>query len=274
MQITAKTSVYCLIGHPVGHSLSPLVHNQAFKATGHQGVYVAFDTADHAGSAAAIRALGIKGASVTIPHKVNIMAHLDEIDGHARQIGAVNTILHSGGKLHGYNTDGYGGQKAIEEKTSIAKKKVLIIGAGGAARALGFSFKNRGADVCIANRTYEKARFLAQDLGAVSVSLDEISDRNFDILVNTTPVGMHPATDAVPVPESVLTPGMYVMDIIYNPVRTKLLQKAEAAGCHVIDGVGMFVFQGAAQFSLWTGIEAPVAQMRRVVYEYLNNLDK
>ncbi|MCF8037092.1 MAG: shikimate dehydrogenase [Desulfobacteraceae bacterium] len=269
MEISAKTPVYCVIGHPVGHSLSPLMQNRAFAAAGCDGIYAAFDTADPKGAAAGIRALGIRGASVTIPHKVGIMDFLDEIDESAREIGAVNTIVNSGGKLRGCNTDGQGAVRALGENISVSGKKVLILGAGGAARAIVHALKANGADPYIANRTHEKARLLAQDLGAQAVSMDEISGGSFDIMVNTTPVGMHPYTDAMPVPESALAPGMYVMDIIYNPLCTKLLTKAEAAGCHVIDGAGMFVYQGALQFSLWTGRDAPVAQMRQVVYEHL-----
>ncbi|MFP3981957.1 MAG: shikimate dehydrogenase [Desulfobacterales bacterium] len=269
MEISAKTPVYCVIGHPVGHSLSPLMHNRAFAAAGCDGIYAAFDTADAKGAAAGIRALGIRGASVTIPHKVGIMAHLDEIDENAREIGAVNTIVNSGGKLTGCNTDGQGAVRALAENIAVSGKKVLIIGAGGAARAIVHGLKAGGADPYIANRTHEKAHQLAEDMGAQAVSMEAISGRSFDIMVNTTPVGMHPDTDAVPVPESALVPDMHVMDIIYNPLRTRLLAKAEAAGCHVIDGVGMFVYQGALQFSLWTGIDAPVVQMRQVVYEHL-----
>ncbi|MGM0788109.1 MAG: shikimate dehydrogenase [Thermodesulfobacteriota bacterium] len=271
MQISAKTPVYCVIGHPVGHSLSPLMQNRAFAASGRQGVYVAFDAKDPRGAAEGLRALGIRGASVTIPHKVDIMYHLDETHDHARKIGAVNTIVNSEGRLFGYNTDGIGAVRAMEENTSVTGKKVLVIGAGGAARAVCYALSRAGADVHIANRTHEKARLLAGDLNAQAVPVQDISEISFDIMVNTTPVGMHPDTDAMPVPESVLRPGMYVMDIIYNPLRTNLLAKAEIAGCRVIDGVGMFVFQGAAQFSLWTGIDAPVAQMRQAVYEHLQH---
>jgi len=270
MEISAKTPVYCVIGHPVGHSLSPLMQNRAFAAAGCDGVYAAFDTANPEGAAAGIRALGIRGASVTIPHKVPIMDFLDEIDDNARAIGAVNTIVNSGGKLRGCNTDGRGAVRALEEHIAVSGKKVLILGAGGAARAIVHGLKASGADPYIANRTPDKARLLAQDLGAQAVSMDAISGRSFDIMINTTPVGMHPDTDAMPAPESVLAPEMHVMDIIYNPLGTKLLAKAEAAGCHVIDGAGMFVYQGALQFSLWTGRDAPVAQMRQVVYKYLN----
>ncbi|MCF8111461.1 MAG: shikimate dehydrogenase [Desulfobacteraceae bacterium] len=271
MKISAKTPVYCVIGHPVGHSLSPLMHNTALDAAGCDGVYVAFDTVNPGGAADSIRALGIRGASVTIPHKVEIIKSLDEIDENAREIGAVNTIVNCDGKLSGYNTDGIGAVQAMEEYSSASGKKALVIGAGGAARAVCHGLIKRDLNVYIANRTHEKARLLAEDLNARAVHMEEISGKNFDILINTTSVGMHPHTDTMPVPESALRPGMCVMDIIYNPVRTSLLKRAEALGCRTIDGVGMFVLQGAAQFFLWTGKQAPVEQMRKVVYEYLQD---
>lgn len=273
IRIDASTAVFAVIGHPVAHSLGPLMHNRAFAETGYPGVYVAFDAADPAGAASAVRALGIRGASVTIPHKVAVMDHLDEIDDEARAIGAVNTIVNKEGRLIGSNTDGLGALRAIEEATPVSGKRVLVIGAGGAARAVGHALAARGARIHIANRTHEKARRLAGDLGAEAVGLGEIFGRHFDILVNTTPAGMHPDTGTMPVPESVLQPGMYIMDIVYNPVRTMLLDKAEKMGCRAIDGVGMFVHQGAAQFSLWTKMQAPVAQMRQAVYDHLNSLD-
>ncbi|MFP4160163.1 MAG: shikimate dehydrogenase [Desulfobacterales bacterium] len=274
MRISAKTPVYCVIGHPVGHSLSPLMHNAAFETAGIHGVYVGFDTNDSAGAADSIRALGISGASVTIPHKVDIMARLDEIDDNARQIGAVNTIVNREGKLSGSNTDGIGAVRAMEEYAPASGKKALIIGAGGAARAVCHGLMQKSARVYIANRTHEKAQMLAGDLKAQPIAMDEVSGESFDILINTTSVGMHPDTDAMPVPESVLRPGMCVMDIIYNPLFTKLLKRAESLGCRIIDGAGMFVYQGAAQFSLWTGKHAPVKQMRQAVYDHLNSLDK
>ncbi|MFP4257160.1 MAG: shikimate dehydrogenase [Desulfobacterales bacterium] len=274
MRISAKTPVYCVIGHPVGHSLSPLMQNRAFAASGCSGIYVAFDSKDPRGAADSIRALGISGASVTIPHKVDIMARLDEIDDNARQIGAVNTIVNRDGKLSGFNTDGIGAVRAMEEHGPASGKKALIIGAGGAARAVCHGLMQKSASVCIANRTHEKALRLAGDLKAQAIPMEEISQNTFDILINTTSVGMHPDTDAMPVPESVLRPGMCVMDIIYNPLFTKLLKRAESLGCRIIDGAGMFVYQGAAQFSLWTGKHAPVKQMRQAVYDHLNSLDK
>ncbi len=271
MQISSKTSVYCVIGHPVVHSLSPPMHNRAFLSAGHDAVYVAFDTNDPAGAADSIRTLGIRGASVTIPHKADIMAQLDEIDENARSIGAVNTMVNRGGRLFGYNTDGQGAVRAVLEKTTLEDKTAVIVGAGGAARAIGHAFSRQGASLYITNRTEKNGRQLAEELNAGFAAMDELSGIPADILVNTTPVGMHPNTDAIPVPKSVFRPGMFVMDIVYNPLRTRLLAEAEACGCHVIDGVGMFVYQGAGQFSLWTGAEAPVAEMREIVYNFLNS---
>ena len=272
--IDAATEVYGVIGHPVAHSKSPVMHNQAFAETGYPGVYAAFDVTDVAGAAAGIRALGIRGMSVTIPHKVAVMAYLDEIHDQAREIGAVNTIVNERGRLIGHNTDGEGAVQALLEHTTLSGKTVAVLGAGGAARAVGHGLCSQGdTRVIFANRTEKKARHMARDLGAEFVPIADLENSRFDILVNTTPVGMHPQTQAMAVSESVLRPGLVVMDIVYNPLETRLLKHARQRGCTVIDGVGMFVYQGAAQFALWTGRTPPVARMREAVYHTLNPVD-
>jgi shikimate dehydrogenase len=269
--IDAAIEVYGVMGHPVAHSKSPVMHNQAFAETGYPGVYAAFDVTDVAGAAAGIRALGIRGMSVTIPHKVKIMAFLEEIDDQAREIGAVNTIVNHRGRLIGHNTDGAGAVQALLEHTGLFGKTVVVIGAGGAARAVGYGLcRLGGTRVMFANRTEQKARHMARDLGAEFVPMADLEKTAFDILVNTTPVGMHPQTQAMAVSESVLRPDLVVMDIVYNPLETQLLKLARQRGCTVIDGVGMFVYQGARQFALWTGLEPPIAQMRQAVWEALN----
>ncbi|MFW6284168.1 MAG: shikimate dehydrogenase [Desulfosalsimonas sp.] len=272
--IDAATELYGVIGHPVAHSKSPVMHNRAFAETGYPGIYAAFDVTDPAGAAAGIRALGIRGVSVTIPHKVAVMAFLEEIDDQARAIGAVNTIVNDQGRLIGHNTDGEGAVQALLEHIRLSGKTVVVLGAGGAARAVGHGLCSHGGTrVIFANRTEQKARYMAQDLGAEFVPMAGLENTGFDILINTTPVGMHPHTEAMAVAESVLRPNLVVMDIVYNPLETMLLKRARDCGCTVIDGVGMFVYQGARQFSLWTGLEPPIAQMRQAVYEALNPLD-
>jgi shikimate dehydrogenase len=267
--IDSRTEVYGVIGDPVGHSLSPLMQNRAFRAAGINAVYAAFPVTDLACAIAGVRALRIRGLSVTIPHKEAIIPLLDEVDPLAGRIGAVNTVLNRQGRLAGYNTDAEGAVKALSEKTSLPGRDVLILGAGGAARAIGFGVREKGAKIHIAGRSAKKGRALADVLGGRYVSIDDVSEAPRDILVNATSVGMHPDTDRMPIPVHVLSPQMTVMDIVYNPLRTRLLSAAEERGAQVIDGAAMFVHQGAAQFALWTGTEAPAALMKQAAYEAL-----
>lgn len=268
--ISSHTNTFCVIGDPVRHSLSPLMHNAAFKETGTDGVYLAFEVKDISAAIYGIRGLGILGVSVTIPHKVSVIPHLDEIDKTARQIGAVNTIVNDRGKLRGYNTDCFGASKALAEKTEVQGKRVLIVGAGGAARAIGFGIAEKGGIITISNRTEEKGRSLAHDLQASFCGLEDLESKDWDIIINATSVGMAPKIEGCPVPESILQPGRVVMDIVYNPQETLLLKKAAQRGCETVDGVSMFVYQGACQFELWTGRDAPVSAMEKTVRRALS----
>jgi shikimate dehydrogenase len=266
----AKTLLYGLIGNPVSHSLSPVMHNNAFRHIGYNGAYLAFSITDLGpDTVAGIKALGIRGLSVTIPHKVTIMDLLDEIDETAQKIGAVNTIVNNNGKLSGSNTDCIGAVKALQEKTRIKDKEVVMIGAGGAARAVGYGILSEGGKLKIVNILQDEGENLARDLGVPYYPLSDFNQLDYQILVNTTPVGMTPDTDAMPVPLEDLKKDAVVMDIIYNPLQTKLLKEAEKIGCSTVDGVSMFVFQGVAQFELWTGKKAPVELMRQTVLESL-----
>lgn len=269
MNIDTQTRLYGVFGHPVAHSLSPAMHNRAFAAVGYNGVYVAFDIADIGPAVAAVRALNIHGLSITIPHKVAVMPLLDDLDPIARKIGAVNTIVNREGRLTGYNSDGLGAVSALKEKTPIENKTVVIIGAGGAARAIGFCLKAEGARVTIANRSRNRGETLARDLDALFLPLADFRRSMYHILINTTPVGMTPHIDAMPVGDNMLDPGMVVMDIVYNPLATLLLKTAATRGCTTVDGAAMFVYQGAFQFELWTGKKAPVAVMRETVMSAL-----
>jgi len=267
--IDADTSLFGLIGNPVAHSLSPVMHNQAFAATGYNGVYLAFGVTDPGTAIKGIAALNFKGVSVTLPHKVAVMEYLDAVDETAARIGAVNTIVNNQGRLIGYNTDGAGALQALRTRTSIKDKSVALIGAGGAARAIGFGLVAAGGRVTILNRTRVSGERLAADLQAQFLPLDEWAPNHYEILINTTPVGMHPETDATPIPQEDLSKDMVVMDIVYNPLETQFLKEAAASGCRIINGVDMFVFQGAQQFELWTGKKAPVGVMRNAVLEAL-----
>lgn len=273
MNINTLTRLYGLLGHPVAHSLSPAMHNRAFQETGHNGVYLAFDVPEIAPAIAAGRALNVRGWSVTIPHKVSIMPLLDEVDPVAARIGAVNTVIQRDGRLVGYNSDGLGAVTALLEKTALQGQTVAVIGAGGAARAIAFSLKQAGARVAVVNRSVPKGEALARELDAPFVPLAEFDRPVYSMLINTTPVGMTPHADAMPFPESVLEPRMVVMDIVYNPLDTRLLRTARRRGCVTVDGVAMFVYQGAFQFELWTGKKAPAAVMRETVMKALEKRD-
>lgn len=261
--------MYAVIGDPVAHSLSPAMHNRALAACGLPGVYVGFHVTDLAAAVAGIRALGIRGVSVTLPHKVAVMRLLDEIDETARAVGAVNTIVNRSGVLKGSNSDGLGALKALETATAVAGRRVAVLGAGGAARAVAWTLSRAGAEVALFNRTAAKAAALAGQLGLQWAPLNDLDRWEAAILVNTTPVGMAPDTRALPVDPGLLDRNMVVMDIVYNPLETALLTAARRRGCTVVDGAQMLVFQGAAQFERWTGVAAPVAVMRQAVIEAL-----
>jgi shikimate dehydrogenase len=269
MIINTKTSLYAVFGNPVSHSLGPVMHNSAFEYTCINAVYLAFRVPDINIAIASARTLGIKGISVTIPHKIEVIKYLDDIDDTALKIGAVNTVINNDGRLKGYNSDGIGAVKALSEKTKITGKRVAIIGAGGAARAIGFCIKNEGGIITVVNRSAGKGERLAEDLSSDYRPLSDIGDIKCDIQINTTPLGMYPRTDEMPVEVRHFEKGMVVMDIVYNPLKTRFLREAEKAGFITVDGVSMFVYQGAFQFELWTGIKAPVNIMKKAVLDAL-----
>jgi shikimate dehydrogenase len=271
MRIDQHTVLYGVVGWPIGHSLSPVMHNAAFAAAGMNAVYLAFAARDIRGAIAGARGLGIRGLSVTIPHKEAVIPHLDEVDDLAEKIGAVNTVVNREGRLVGYNTDALGALSALEEKISLAGKRCVIVGAGGAARAIGFVLKDRVAAISVASRPSERGKDLAACLGCAFIPLDELDRVAADLLVQTTPVGMAPHEDECPVPESALRAGMAVMDIIYNPLQTRLLAMARSRGCVTINGLSMFVHQGAEQFRLWTNLDPPLEAMTRAVLEALSS---
>lgn len=269
MMIDQNTELYGIIGYPIGHSLSPIMHNTAFKTIGLNAVYLAFGTEDLDGCLKGMKALGIKGMSVTIPYKSNVIPLLDEVDELAGKIGAVNTIVNEKDRLTGFNTDAIGALRALEERSELTGKSCVLVGAGGAARAIGYVLKEKNVQLNVANRSPARGRALADSLNCPFLPLDELVNTAADILINTTSVGMAPNNDHCIVPENILKKGMVVMDIIYNPLETKLLSMARDNGCITIDGLGMFIRQGVEQFKLWTGLEAPIKAMTDVVKKAL-----
>ncbi len=266
MSIDAKTKLCCIIGNPIDHSLSPVMHNAGYKALSLNFVYVAFQVSNVDNAIAGIRALDIKGASVTVPHKLAVMPFLDKLDALAKDIGAVNTIVNSNGKLIGSNTDCEGAIRALEEKTKIEEKRVIVVGAGGAARAIAFGLKMKKAKIKIINRTKDHAQTLAKEVGAEYGDLTDLSEiKNSDILIHAATTGMHPNSNDSLVPKEYLHKNLVVFDIVYNPKETKLIKDAEKVGCQIIYGYKMLLYQAVAQFELFTGVKAPVEVMEKAL---------
>ena len=264
--------IYGIIGDPVAHSLSPVMHNAAFEKLGMDAVYLAFRVSpEEVGDAIrGAKSLGIAGLNVTIPLKEKALFFVDA-EKVAKKIGAINTIDFSSGTPIGYNTDGIGSQRVLKETVDEIKgKKVLIFGAGGAAKAISFYLDAEGARVTIANRTKKRAAQLASKLrNASAIGLDTELKKHIkdsDILINATSVGMHPHEDATLVNANLMHPDLVVFDIVYNPVETKLLREAKRAGVKkIVDGVKMLVYQGAASFRIWTKGEPPIKVMEKAV---------
>ena len=274
-----RSAIYGLIGNPVSHSISPIIHNTLFKELNINGIYVPFKVDNIGDFIREFRGLDVKGYSVTIPHKESVINHLDEIDPMAKKIGAVNTIVNKDGQLVGFNTDCEAAIKVLEGvdlvsakslgETYLKEKKVTIIGAGGVARAIAFGLKERQAQITIINRNYERAQSLATDVGCLVRKFDETQAFDTDILINATPVGMFPKINETPIDKNKLKPNMIVFDTIYNPIETKLLKEAKAQGCKTINGLSMFVHQAAAQFKLWTGQMPSVETIEAIACEKL-----
>ncbi len=266
--------IFLLIGDPVERSLSPAMHNAAFKELGLNCVYAAIEVPQRflADAMAGIRAMKISGLNVTVPHKIAVAGLLDELDESASLTGAVNTIKNQRGKLIGFNTDGEGALRALESKIGPVKgKDVVLLGAGGAAHAIAFSLVRAGARLTIANRTAPRAKVLAsiieQKLGAIVKTIpmnrDKLKDalRGADMLINSTSVGMYPNASQTLVTSDMMHRGLVVNDIVYKPLETRLLREAKRAGARTINGLGMLVHQGALSFEIWTGKRAPIKVM-------------
>jgi len=275
--------IYAVLGDPIGHSMSPVMHNAAFRALGMPDRYHAFRVRqqDLRDAIYGAKALGFGGLNLTIPLKEEALKYVDP-DPIAARIGAVNTIDFADG-IQGYNTDGIGAMRALEDVgVGVAGKNILIIGAGGASRAIAFQFAYSGGEITIANRTEERADKLARDLRTGleeldrsshvrSIGLDRVASEiaDADILINATSIGMYPDVDASPVSPDLLRPELVVFDIVYNPLHTRLLSEAEQRGAIAIGGVRMLVHQGAEAFRIWTGREPPVDVMLEAVVQEL-----
>jgi shikimate dehydrogenase len=286
--IGTRTKLCAVIGNPIEHSMSPAIHNRAFAELKLDYVYVAFRVEDVGKAIAGMRALeNFRGMSVTIPHKVSILPHLDEVADVDRGIGSVNTVVNDGGKLTGYGSDGPGALRALADAgVRVAGKNVTILGSGGAARAIAFTLatKGRPASISLLGVIEDELNALGRDLadktgaGVTWAMLDDakLAARlaESQVLIHCTPIGMHPKTRESLVPKALLHRGLAVMDIVYNPLETRLLADAKARGLKTVSGVEMFVNQAVIQFELWTGKKAPVKAMRNVVLKHLGGKAK
>lgn len=289
MNISGNTKICGLIGDPVAHTMSPVMHNAAFAKLGIDYAYLPFRVKpeDLSRAVSGLRALNVVGFNVTIPHKVTVMPLLDELDPLAEKIGAVNTVVNANGVLEGYNTDASGFLQALVERgIQPSDKDIVLLGAGGAARAIAYILIQRNARLTILNRRQELdwaeaiAANIKKDIGKDIAVFELLPDHlekalaNADILVNATSVGMSPQSEISLVPARLIRSGLVAVDIVYNPVRTKLLRDAAAAGAVIIEGLDMLVWQGALAFEKWTGRKAPFDLMKEVALGELEKNEK
>jgi len=268
MKIDAKTKVMALLGHPVRHSFSPAMHNAAFDKLGLNCRYVAFEVHPDNLEAAVegVRALGLAGVNVTVPHKENVIQYLDDVDPEAKFIGAVNTVVNNDGRLKGYNTDGRGFMRSLKEDgIDPSGKRILIVGTGGAARAIGYYLAEQARELLLFDVLKDKADALAVELkkrGTVTRvdDLDGLPD--MDIIINATPLGLK-EEDQLPFDLSAVEKRQVIGDLIYK--ETRLQREAAAMGCKTFNGLGMLIWQGALAFELWTGETAPYETMRNAI---------
>ncbi|MEO6965670.1 MAG: shikimate dehydrogenase, partial [Acidobacteriaceae bacterium] len=270
-QVDAGTKVYGVAGNPVSQSLSPIMMNTALHRETVNAVYLALQAEKVTDLLVLIREVPVHGVSVTMPFKREIMKHLDRTDALSQKIGACNTVVRSqDGKLIGYNTDVTGVIRPLEQRMDLRKAKVLLLGAGGAARAAAFGLKQKGANVFILNRTPQTGQKLAREAEAKTIRRDQVAKTSFDIIINATSVGMTSSKQQSILEEKELNAKL-VFDMVYNPMETPLLRMARGKGLAVITGAEMFVQQGAEQFQLWTGKPAPREDMWRVVTHALRS---
>lgn len=277
--ITGKTKLLGLLGHPVEHSLSPVMHNKGFQNLNLDFIYLCFDIKEESLNEAVqgLKAIGVRGFNVTMPHKKTIIQYLDGMSKEAELIGAVNTVVNDAGKLYGHNTDGKGYVRAlVEEGISVKDKTIVMFGAGGASRSISVELALAGAkEIVIINRTVHKAveicNMLNRNIPTCKTQAKELNDENTreaieraDILINNTSLGMHPYEDQCIIKdENLLRADLIVSDLIYEPSKTALLKMAEKKGCKIINGLGMLVWQGALAFELWTGKKMPIDEIKQ-----------
>ncbi len=282
---TVKTKLVILLGNPLGHSVSPPMHNRVFESLGMDYCYMPVEVNEENLEKvfSGLIRMNVAGFNVTIPHKIRIMEYLDELDPLAATIGAVNTICVKDGKTKGYNTDGEGFRRSLEEETGISTKgkRFFLLGCGGAARAIAMTLAFQGAEkIIICNRTAAKAQALAAEINDKIGNCAEITEQttaaqaqalhDSDVLINCTSLGMHPRQGVLPIDKSLLQPHLVVADIVYNPLITRLLMSAKEQGCTILPGLGMLIYQGAAAFKLWTGREPVISEMSDVVYSLVS----
>ena len=267
--------IFGIIGHPVTHSLSPAMHNAAFEAEGIDAEYKRFDIApdnleDLANFCYETDINGIAGFSVTMPYKTAIMEYLDYYDPLAKIIGSVNTVVNEDSNLVGYNTDTTGAIQALREANDVEGRKVLILGAGGAARGITYGLKEFGADVFLFNRTMEKAEVIAKEMEVLTIDYRNIPKEEFDIIINTTPVGSLPNSNESLLHAEQMEGAIVVMDIITNPIETQLIKEAKKVGAKTVTGERMLLYQACGQFETWFGKAAPKKIMEDALYKQLN----
>ena len=263
-QVDVATRVYGVVGDPVAHSLSPAIMNAALRRENVNGVYLALHAKTLKDLLSCVRDIPIHGLSITMPYKEGVLKHLDNTDSHTTKIGACNTVVRAqDGKLYGFNTDTAGVVRPLEQRITIEKAKILVLGAGGAARAAVFGLKERGAEVYILNRTAGPAQKLAHQARARIAKRADLKKLTFDVIINATPVGMGNMRES-PLHENEINT-RYLFDMIYDPAETRLMKMAKERGAEVIPGIEMFVHQAARQFEIWTGKPAPWDDMMRVV---------
>lgn len=279
MRINGRTGLLCLIGDPVEHSLSPLIHNTALKELGLNYVYMAFrvskNTVNHV--VEAFKVMGVKGFNVTMPLKKDVIRFLDVVDPKALKIGAVNTVLNTSGRFIGFNTDGIGAVKALEENgVNIDGAYIVILGAGGTGRAIAYTLMDRECNIVILNRTVEKSKMLAAEVsnGSASVEWGSLTEDSLsmhlskaDIVINSTSVGMKPMDCETPIPKSLLRRGLTVFDVVYSPLETRLLMEAKEAGAQTIDGLEMLLNQALESFKIWFEVYPPIKPIKNALEE-------
>jgi shikimate dehydrogenase len=261
-QITASTKVYGILGTDVTWSLSPVIHNRAFAECGLDAVYVPLQAEALEPFLGALPALRLSGFSVTRPYKVDIVPRLDSVDWTATLAGSVNTVRVRDGRLEGSSTDGLGILVPLRKKIAIKDREIVILGAGGAARAAALALLHEGARVTVLARNPKQAAAVAKDTGCAAGELERLADHAWDVLINATPLGSASMPAESPVPAALLRPGAVVFDMVYEPLETRLLREADKAGCETIDGLQMLLAQAAGQFEAWTGLDAPEEAMK------------